>query len=292
MGSKEKGIVMGSPMEQVDRDEVVAFMDERQIRAGESREANRYLDLIDQEHRGRWAGEVNPLRQEFSDAGVASREIKDRALNLGAHLVGISRVNQAYVYGGKYVPERFAISLGMEMDYDQVETAPGLGASTEGARVYYELGKVTLRLAEHIRSLGRPAYAHHPLGLGRILQIPFALAAGLGELGKNGLVISREYGPRLRLACVTTDLPLETDGPVDIGVGEFCGRCRACLKACPTGAIAGERQVIRGDLKYAIDSRKCWPYRVATGGCSICIKVCALGSLAHRHSWIRGKDAP
>jgi Pyruvate/2-oxoacid:ferredoxin oxidoreductase delta subunit len=173
----------------------------------------------------------------------------------------------------------------MEMDYTQVETAPGPGASTEGARSYYELGKVTLSLAEHIRGLGHPAYAHHPLGLGRILQIPFALAAGIGQMGKNGLVISKEYGPRIRLACVTTDLPLRPGGPVDIGVEDFCAQCQACLKACPGGAIIGERLEIRGVKKFAIDSARCWPHRVVTGGCSICIKVCALNRLAHRHAW-------
>ncbi len=282
--------MMESPVEQVDRDQVVGFMDEKKIRAGETREANRYLDLIDREHRGRWAGEAKivawggpggPVERE----DVVSREIRAVALKLGADLVGITRTNQAYVYGGKHVPERFAISLGIEMDYDQVETAPGPGASTEGARTYYELGKVTLRLAEHIRGLGYPAYAHHPLGLGRILQIPFALAAGIGQMGKNGLVISKEYGPRIRLACVTTDLPLQASGPVDIGVDDFCAQCRACLKACPGGAIIGERREIRGVEKFAIDSARCWPHRVATGGCSICIKVCALNRLAHRHAW-------
>ncbi len=278
------------PLEQVDRDQVVGFMDEGKIRAGETREANRFLDLIDREHRGRWSGEAKIMATGGpgglgENESAASQEIRATALSLGADLVGISRVNQAYVYGGKHVPESFAISLGMEMDYTQVETAPGPGASTEGARSYYELGKVTLSLAEHIRGLGYPAYAHHPLGLGRILQIPFALAAGIGQMGKNGLVISKEYGPRIRLACVTTDLPLRPGGPVDIGVEDFCAQCQACLKACPGGAIIGERLEIRGVKKFAIDSARCWPHRVVTGGCSICIKVCALNRLAHRHAW-------
>ncbi len=61
-----------------------------------------------------------------------------------------------------------------------------------------------------------------------------AVAAGLGALGKNGLVVSREYGPRLRLGAVFTDLELAPDRPMD---DYPCSSCSRCWSACPTAAL-------------------------------------------------------
>jgi epoxyqueuosine reductase QueG len=178
-----------------------------------------------------------------------------------------------------------------EMDYNRIEKTPGDDAAAEAARVYYELGEVTIRLAEYIRSLGYPAFSHHPLGGGALLLIPCAIDAGLGEEGRNSLVISREFGPRFRLGCVTTDLPLQVDRPASLGVREYCEKCRACLRACPSGAIPESRQEVRGIEKYTIDVYRCRQYRQEAPGCAICIKECILNQLSHRGKWLKAKEA-
>jgi epoxyqueuosine reductase QueG len=107
-----------------------------------------------------------------------------------------------------------------------------------------------------------------------ILQIPLAIRAGLGELGKHGSVISRDHGSNLRLAAVLTDLPLVLDAPVDLGVDDLCLVCRRCVDDCPPTAIQNAKQMVRGDEKWYVDFDRCVPYFSVTEGCAICIEVC------------------
>lgn len=99
-----------------------------------------------------------------------------------------------------------------------------------------------------------------------------AEAAGLGVLGWHGLLLTPQYGPRVRLAAVATDSPLE---PALLAEMEDpCVKCRgACVRACPAGAIstpgAGER--------YAVDRHRCATYLTAVATCAECIRVCPPG---------------
>ena len=131
-------------------------------------EAKRYFELIAERHRGKLEGEVNPVKALLPDSQALTGEIKDYARKLGTDLVGIAEVKQEYLYQGEQKDGMFAISLGMEMDYEQIATAPSPVAETESSRVYYELGEVTIRLAEYIRGLGYPSYPHHPLAVRRL----------------------------------------------------------------------------------------------------------------------------
>jgi len=68
------------------------------------------------------------------------------------------------------------------------------------------------------------------------LAIPLALAAGLGEYGRHGMVITPEFGAGLRFGKIFADRPLHHDGPVHFGVKEFCESCNRCAEACPARA--------------------------------------------------------
>ncbi len=106
------------------------------------------------------------------------------------------------------------------------------------------------------------------------LHIPLAVRAGLGELGKHGSLISKEFGSNIHLAAVLTDLPMDVDAPVDIGVEDMCRKCKRCTLDCPAGAISDEKQLVRGEEKWYVDFDRCIPYFVKTDGCAICIQVC------------------
>jgi len=113
--------------------------------------------------------------------------------------------------------------------------------------------------------------------------VPMAMQAGLGELGRNGLLITPEFGPRIRLSKVITDLPLMPDSPIDTGVIEFCGICKKCADTCPSRSILfGDRTSVPlnisnagGALKWPVDAEKCRAYwgRVDRP-CTNCVAVC------------------
>ena len=69
------------------------------------------------------------------------------------------------------------------------------------------------------------------------LVIPMAIQAGLGEYARNQLVITPEFGPRLRFSKIFTDMPLKSDKPRRPGVVKFCDICTKCVDACPVKAL-------------------------------------------------------
>ena len=219
-------------------------------------------------------GPVNAERRPVTDPKAMAREIKDRARELGADLVGITRVTEAELYEGHRVPYETAISIGLTMDRDEMAHVPHVRAAAEVMRAYREISRIAVRLGQQIRAMGWPARAYGNPNSTDILQIPLAVKAGLGQLGKHGSMINEEFGSNFRLAAVLTDLPLACDEPVDIGVDDLCLSCRRCVTDCPPDAIFDTKQLVRGEHKWYVDFDKCIPYFVKTNGCAICIEVC------------------
>ncbi len=219
-------------------------------------------------------GPVARRRRSVNDPGRVAADVKRAARDLGAELVGITEVTPEAVFAGRRAPHRNAICLGLSMDLEEMRHAPQKRAAVEVMRVYRRVSKIAIGLARRIRSWGWPAKAYGNPNSTDILHIPLAISAGLGQLGKHGSMISREFGSNFRLAAVLTDLPLAFDEPVDIGVDDLCYGCRRCVIDCPPGAIFDQKQLIRGVEKWYVDFDKCIPYFVKTYGCAICIEVC------------------
>lgn len=230
-------------------------------------------------------GAVNPNRIPVSDPADMARKIKEVARFLGADVVGISHLDQAYVYSHRardnaaiHLPHRYAICMGFASDYYKF-----LSNNSRISDAEYGLGNIhmiptTFMLASYIREMGYPARAHY-YGRGEVNPIPLAVNAGLGELGRHGMLIHEEYGSRLHLSVVTTDLPLAADEPVDIGVEEVCKYCMKCARTCPSHSIPfGGKEVYNGVEKYRINVDTCYKYRLAARGqwanCVICVSAC------------------
>ncbi|MGI6604462.1 MAG: epoxyqueuosine reductase [Firmicutes bacterium] len=108
-----------------------------------------------------------------------------------------------------------------------------------------------------------------------------ATRAGLGWIGRSALLVTPEFGPRVRLATVITDLPLPVGEPI---VESRCGECHACLDACPGGAVVGEKWALGKAREEIYNARRCldWKaehYRHIAGGkvCGVCVRVCPWG---------------
>ena len=219
-------------------------------------------------------GPVHPVRRAVDDPAAMAAEIKALALSLGAGLAGIARVTDDALYEGREPGLARAVCMALPMDRGEMLFAPQPRAAAEVMRTYREAGRVAVRLAERIRAMGWPARAYGNPNSTDILLIPLAIRAGLGELGKHGSMICREYGSNFRLVAVLTDLPLALDAPVDIGVEDLCTVCRRCVDDCPPRAVFEEKQLVRGERKWYVDFDRCIPYFVKTCGCAICIEVC------------------
>lgn len=107
-----------------------------------------------------------------------------------------------------------------------------------------------------IRAIERAVEGDEPpacrwyVDFGPMLERAYAHKAGLGYIGKNSMVINRRYGSWLFLSEIVTSLELAPDSPTAIDHGQ-CGKCRACMVQCPTGAIVTDG---------VVDARRCISY--------------------------------
>jgi len=149
------------------------------------------------------------------------------------------------------------------------------------------------RALEELYAAGERDYRYY-VDTGPVLERGWASEAGLGFIGKNGMLISRHFGNWLFLAAILTRVEFEPDEPLKKRVhppkrlgreneaGLLCGKCVRCQTACPTQAIP---------LPGVVDARRCISYqtienkgiiprefRAAIGtriyGCDVCLEVC------------------
>lgn len=202
--------------------------------------------------------------------------VKEAALGLGAGDVGITQLRREWVYEGHEVNPgyRSIILLVVPMDFEKLRQAPGDVARCEVADQYANGTRLAIALASWIRARGWEAEGHCGYAAGHVLLPPHAIEAGLGELGKHGSMIHREFGSMFRLAAVMTDLPLEADAPAPFGADDFCLNCQVCTRKCPPGAISVGKQLVNGDNKWYVDFDKCIPYFQEHAACGICLAVC------------------
>jgi epoxyqueuosine reductase len=99
-----------------------------------------------------------------------------------------------------------------------------------------------------------------------------AIAAGLGTQGKCSLIITSEYGPRVRLVSLITEAPLKAATPRKYTTKNICGDCRKCIDICPVDAIDYDE----GTKIISIDKMVCWKLTLP-GRCGLCMAVCPYG---------------
>jgi ferredoxin len=231
-------------------------------------------------------GPVSPTLVEKTPE-TNSAYIKNFALYLGAVTVGVTELHPYHLYShvgrgsGEYgspvlLNHRYALAFTVEMDHRIVGVAPQAPLVMESAHQYAEVAKIALILAYFIRSQGYPARAHID-GNYRVIAPLVARDAGLGEIGRIGILMTPELGPRVRLGVVTTDLPLIPDQrSYDTSMLDFCRICKKCAQNCPSRSIPfGDRQEINGTLRWRIHADTCFHYWNVIGtDCGICKAVC------------------
>jgi len=258
---------------------------------------------------GRWSpGFIglpwSPEKMPIDDPAEMSEIIKDTALFLGSSLVGITQLNRSWLYKlgweryghneidlDKMIPSsiNYAVVMAVETNYDYVKHAPTAKAGAAAGLGYSKMAFLASSLAKFIASLGYKAIA---CGNDTALSIPLAVDAGLGQLGRFGGIITPEFGPRVRLCKVLTDIPLKPTAPIDFGVTEFCEVCQKCAEYCPAQAILYGKRTHKarspstnpGLMKWPLDGERCFRYWYKNGAktdrgmyhieCYQCVNVC------------------
>jgi len=213
----------------------------------------------------------------------------------GALDVGVTNLQPHHVYSligrgtGKYgapivIEHGIAIAFTVEMDFDLTGTAPYASVTMESAKQYVESARVAVQLAETIRSLGYSARAHID-GNYQVIAPLVARDAGLGEIGRMGLLMTPKQGPRVRLGVVTTNLALiPYQRRQNTSVIDFCFICKKCAANCPSKSISFDNRVeIDNALCWKIDPDSCFQYWNVIGtDCGRCLAVCPF---SHPDNW-------
>lgn len=215
-----------------------------------------------------------------------SRYLKKRAIELGAHSAGITRIHDHHLYTRRgrgsvrgqpvQMQHTHAIAFTVEMDFDSVRTAPAAPVTLESSRQYLNSATLALELAGLLEGLGYAARAHIDGDYELICPL-VARDAGLGEIGRMGILMTPRLGPRVRIAVVTTDAPLLADPyKPDPTMIEFCRICKKCAVCCPGNSIpGGDMEETGGVRRWKINAESCYRYWCIAGtDCGRCMSVC------------------
>ncbi|MFC2090684.1 4Fe-4S dicluster domain-containing protein [Bacteroidota bacterium] len=226
-----------------------------------------------------------------------TRYISNWILQTGAHSVGITELKDYHLYShkgrGKQRGEIItkdhstAIAITVEMDYDHMKYAPAGPTVKESSEQYLRSGVIASKIALFIKNMGYDAKAHIDGNYELICPL-VAEDAGLGVIGRMGLLMTPGLGPRVRIAVVTTNLPLGNTAKRKYGyMLDFCNSCKKCADTCPAQAIpSGPRKGINGAIRWKINSESCYNYWTLAGtDCGRCMIVCPF---SHPDNWFHG----
>ncbi len=185
----------------------------------------------------------------------------------------------------RHVLEDAASLLVLAVNYRTVEPEPaavGQGRVSRYAwgRDYHDLIRERLKkLADFYRQLAPTARVRGVVDTAPLLERDFAQLAGLGWIGKNTMLLNPRLGSWLFLAVLLTSEELAADPPF---AADHCGSCRACLDACPTGALVAARELdARRCISYlTIELKEAVPEELRRSmgewvfGCDLCQEVC------------------
>ena len=254
---------------------------------------------------------MNSINQVSLEVALNSDRVKQKALELGFHKVGIAAIDaetesevkrlQAWLALGYQAdmawmanPKRqdirlvmpevqsvISVALNYYTPHQRPEGKEYAKISRYGwGRDYHKiLHKKLKALANWLQTLGEGIQARYYADTGPVQDKMWAQRAGIGWVAKNGNVITREYGSWVFLGEVLTNIPLTPDRPHT----EHCGTCTRCMEACPTDAIV---------QPFVVDANRCIAYHTIenraehlpdaiapnlngwVAGCDICQDVC------------------
>jgi epoxyqueuosine reductase len=224
-------------------------------------------------------------------------DIRKHCIRSGADLAGIADL-EPFKQGGTVLPQELlepynvALSIAIRLEDSTIEDI--LDGPTPAYAEHYRavnaaLDRITAGIVQWMAERGFAAKAIPASSivdevnlLGNISHKAVARMAGIGWQGKSLLIVSPEFGPRIRLATVLTDMPLAADRPLK----QRCGTCSKCAGACPAAAIkniSSDRGYESRDAALFFErcANKTREFKALPGIgariCGVCVKVCPFG---------------
>lgn len=232
------------------------------------------------------SGDVSEKKMELSPFDN-TQTVKKITQYLGADICGVCELDQVYVYshvgrgpepfGAEIeLKHKYAVVFAIEMSCELIAASPKPPVLVETEKKYVEVAKVAVILSNLIRRMGYEARAHIAGSNYQAILPPLGWKAGLGEIGRIGILITEKFGPRVRLGLVTTNLPLTPDRAKTFGVQDFCQKCKKCANNCPAQALSyGDKTEENGVLKWVLNREGCYRFwRKAGTDCAMCLYVC------------------
>lgn len=210
---------------------------------------------------------------------MESGKLKQYLAREGATLVGIGDVSKALSREIVHLDRGIAIAVNRSLNSDTVKLLGRLQQLT--ADWLKTKGFKTLTIPpDSDRRKDKLISRLYPL----VSHKAAATCSGLGWIGKNGLIINKEYGSKLSWATVLTNAPFRTDKPI---WESECGDCELCVKHCPSGALKGRLWSIGDPLQELVTYEKCRSLkkdRIVLNGkpnCGLCVTICPYSRNGH-----------
>ncbi len=227
---------------------------------------------------GKPALKVTPV-----DTEKITKLLKNLALHYGAVVVGVVKLKDYHVYSNRgrnkesygdevHINHSHAIVFGVEMAKEIMNRAPKVSAVMETSKAYVDGAIVGMQLSYFLHSLGYEA-RNHMDGNYLVHAISMARDAGIGEVGRNGLLTTIRYGSRIRLGIVTTNLELLETKKKPFALKDLCISCKKCVRTCIGKAISKSDDI----ETWRCEQEKCYDkWRSLGTDCGICVSVCPL----------------
>ena len=212
-------------------------------------------------------------KQEISEKDLL--DLESLARSLGACNIGYTVVEPSYIFSNSAILYRNAMVLDILMEHGKIRSAPSKSAEKEIFRTYYVLNRAVNKIKEFLNSRGYNAQAGPALG-GEVNYPLLAQKAGMGHIGKHGMLITPSFGPSIRLAVVYTDisnLPM-SESNEHSWIPDFCETCNRCVNKCPAGAIYKDTVIYEDGSHRYIGYKKCSVPFSKDRGCTVCVKEC------------------
>ncbi len=226
------------------------------------------------------------------DVKTFQDNLKEKLYDMGADLVGFCRLKTPPIKSDESLI--YAVTVAVKLPdsvLKTIENRPTISYFHEYRSANALLDSITFKAARLIEKAGFNGY---PIAASQstaddkdsykavFSHKTAGRLSGLGFIGKSGLFVSKEFGSKVRLATILTDMPVEAEYPV---IENGCGTCDKCVKNCPAGAISGviyQEGMCREDF-FSADkcSKQMKKFNDVGRGsvCGICIKSCPYNKL-------------